>query len=497
MRKANGMKMITTTTGRGNIFKIRKDRLDGVIRQFSPRIREEPAFKKVFWLQPPGESAFLPRDSTPLLTPLALFSPIRRFYPSVSVAHFNEVEYNEEQMRKTLEAERPDLVCFTPMTINYRSVLKLAAAAKGIGATVVCGGHHATFTADLIMKQHTDIDAVCRHQGENALAEIVGGIPFPEIPNLVWRDGRGAVQTNQVEYTPRSSILPDLPNIDYSLLSFQRTKEKKDVVVPVLTQEGCNHRAVAVRYCEFCACKESYLNSLAPAQAVQLLTKIRTQGFEQVDEISQDLTGDRGWFNEFHALAKTAKLPRLRTVSSRGCITTATAGKLAELGVEEVFIGAESGSDAVLKSMGKGLTSAMQLNSIKNLFEHRITLSFGIVLGCTGETLQTLDATERFILEINDLAERRIQKLPCFEISAMIPRPGSLIWSRLIEDPQFRNNYGYRAFSDDAEVAKDATGIITNGVLSFDDLARWKRKLKETLEKRFGSRMNLRSYLPD
>jgi anaerobic magnesium-protoporphyrin IX monomethyl ester cyclase len=463
--------------GNANIFKIRRERVgSATIGEFSPRITSRPRFNKVFWLQPRAADQEIFFDNTQSLTPIVLFSPVRHYYPKTIMAAYGEPKYTCVQMHRILETERPDLVCLTPTPLNYKEVLEIATMAKKMGTTVICGGHQATATARLIMQNRPAIDAVCMHQGEEAIVEIVGGIPFSEIPNLVWRDEGGAIHVNPAKILLRSTILPELPNVDYAPWT---TEHPETVIAPVQIQEGCSFRAGAVHYCEFCACKETYMTSLTPNQALQLLLNIKMLGFAGVHEVSQDLTGNKQWFDAFCDLAKHVRLPRIIQVSSRGVVTSDVAAKLSALGVERVFVGAESGSDRMLRSIKKGLNVGIQAESIRQLIEHGIRPLIGIVVGCSGETHETLEETRKFMLAILDLCTKKLGKGPYFEISPLSPRPGSPVWDELLKNPEFKAEYGDQDFPPKEEVRKAATPILTNGALSYKDLLRWIRKIRD------------------
>ena len=469
------------------------------VRPFDPRIVVRgQAHIKVAWCQPPmnsglAEDLVVKPPNRPSLTGLALLSPLRHFWPATVDTHihsppwhhmFNDITLDLAGMKRILFELTPDLVCLTAMPYNHEALLELATLAKGWDATVIVGGHHATFAAELIMRSQGAIDAVCVHQGQEALVEIVGGLKFSEIPNLVWRDRNGEVHVNEIVHTPMSTILPDFPYIDYRLAYDDHHVATTDTVAPTHLQQGCHFRTFVPKFCEFCACSEPYTDSLTPEQAVRLLYQLRMRfGIKQVNDVSEDLTGNKPWFNAFcaeHRKRHSSEMPAFWQISSRGNISSRTADMLAGLGVHSIFIGAESGADEILKNMCKHITAKIYQRTFGILMERGIRPAIGIVAGCTGESSATLAQTRSFVEQFVEQFQRAFGELPYVEFSPLSPRMGAPVREKLMQDPSFRAKHSERAFPDGSAEARDATPILTNG-LSFDYLCDWIRRTREDL----------------
>jgi radical SAM superfamily enzyme YgiQ (UPF0313 family) len=93
---------------------------------------------------------------------------------------------------------------------------------------------------------------------------------------------------------------------------------------------------------------------------------------------------------------------------------------LKDANVFEVFIGAESGDNTILRNINKGNTVEQTYKAIENLSKLDIKCTVSFVLGLPGETFTSLDNTLAF-------AERISKFENVFEssISTMLPIPGS------------------------------------------------------------------------
>ncbi len=92
---------------------------------------------------------------------------------------------------------------------------------------------------------------------------------------------------------------------------------------------------------------------------------------------------------------------------------------LKNMGVVEVGIGIESGSDKILKQNMKGTTRQMNTNAVKMLNDHGIRVKAFIIIGLPGEDHQTVAETISWI-ECNELSN--------IDVSIFQPLPGSPIF---------------------------------------------------------------------
>ncbi|MCX5785635.1 MAG: B12-binding domain-containing radical SAM protein [Elusimicrobia bacterium] len=94
-----------------------------------------------------------------------------------------------------LEADRPDLVCFSVFTDTFQWALGWARTVKKeLGVPVVFGGIHPTSVPEKVITRDC-VDYVCVGEGDRALPELAAALASgrePSVPNI-WRKKNGAV----------------------------------------------------------------------------------------------------------------------------------------------------------------------------------------------------------------------------------------------------------------------------------------------------------------
>ncbi|MEI7482011.1 MAG: radical SAM protein [Elusimicrobiota bacterium] len=107
-------------------------------------------------------------------------------------AHF--FDFKNEAMA-LLKAEKPDLLCFSVFTDNYRWALSWAdAAKKELGVPVVFGGIHPTSVPEKVIS-HNCVDYVCVGEGDRALPALALALAAKDSPPIanIWSKKDGAV----------------------------------------------------------------------------------------------------------------------------------------------------------------------------------------------------------------------------------------------------------------------------------------------------------------
>lgn len=113
----------------------------------------------------------------------------------------NLVVGDEVKVVDAVRRSNPDLIAFSVLTPYRNHMLASAAAIKkaGIDIPVIAGGYDITFLPQII--EHSDLDIICRGEGEDAMAELCGRIDakkeYSNIPNL-WVKKSGKVYKNQM-----------------------------------------------------------------------------------------------------------------------------------------------------------------------------------------------------------------------------------------------------------------------------------------------------------
>lgn len=100
-------------------------------------------------------------------------------------------------------------------------------------------------------------------------------------------------------------------------------------------------------------------------------------------------------------------------------------------GCREVALGIESGSERLLKYMGKRITPEMTRSVVRRLTERGISVKGYFILGFPTETREELRSTIRLVYDLWDIAEGQPGRFRA-SVFEFRPYPGTPEWNRLI-----------------------------------------------------------------
>jgi anaerobic magnesium-protoporphyrin IX monomethyl ester cyclase len=281
-------------------------------------------------------------------------------------------------------------------------------------------------------------DFVIMGEAEMTLLELVeslkdGETVYSGILGLIYRYHG---QTVKNPARPVLKELDTLPLPAWDLVDIARYRESwlKNAgyfSLNMVTTRGCPFK------CNWCA-KPIYgnrYNSHSPKYVVRQI-KLLKENYN-MDHIwfCDDIFGLKpGWIAEFARLMKAENLITRFKIQSRADLldNEETVIALADAGCENVWIGAESGSQKILDAMDKGIT-VNQIEIATGLMKkHGIKPSFFIQFGYPGEDKADIAST---ISMINNLLPFEIG------ISVSYPLPGTIFYERVRAELMKKTNW--------------------------------------------------------
>ncbi|PLX84938.1 MAG: B12-binding domain-containing radical SAM protein [Desulfuromonas sp.] len=312
---------------------------------------------------------------------------------------------------------RPQVVALTGYTSQANIVKALAGQLKALdpAPTVVVGGHHATVRpADFNVPA---IDLVVVGEGVTALRqiarELAGEGGFETIDGL-------AIPGEEMRFTPARPHpgLDELPLPDRTLSARYRDHYFSEWLRPlasVRTSLGCTAR------CNFCALWSltgaKYLRR-QPEKVVEELRSIEEENVFFCDDESMCDVGRMDRLAELIAASGIRKkyflYARVDTIVRHPQLFA----KWRDVGLQQVFVGMESFSDANLERMNKGVTVAQQEEAVRILRKIGILLyaSFVVDPDFSREDFRCLTAYVRRL------------KLHHASFSVLTPLPGTALY---------------------------------------------------------------------
>ncbi len=284
-------------------------------------------------------------------------------------------------------------MCLTNM--RY-ACFELIQKAKSLGANVIVSSSDATDHWELYHDKGADI--ILHGEGEHSLLESIQTLEkngdLSLVQGISWKTNE-TVSKNAPRGNERD--LDVFPQAKWELINIPAYKAiwdqgKFPFTLNISTTRGCPFK------CNWCA-KPIYgnrYNSRSPERVVEELAKLNEQHGVQHFWVTDDIFGLKpGWVTEFNRLVQERKLRIHYKIQSRAdlLMQDKTIEELAESGLEEVWIGAESGSQKILDAMDKGITLTQIDASTKLLQSKGVRVAYFLQFGYLGENKKDIYKT--------------------------------------------------------------------------------------------------------
>jgi anaerobic magnesium-protoporphyrin IX monomethyl ester cyclase len=347
------------------------------------------------------------------------------------------------EIKQQLQSFKPDYVVVYDDSFNYLSKMcltimrdacfELIRFAKQAGCKVLVNSSDATDHSRLYLDNGADI--VMKGEGELTLHELL----TTDCSSIQDCLGIAYLKDSEMIVTARRQVLTeldslpqpawDLVNIDSYKVIWLHSHHKFSL--NIATTRGCPFK------CNWCA-KPIYgnrYNSRSP-QAVADELKLLMNNFGATHFwICDDIFGLKpGWVEEFSLLLKQEKLhPKLKIQCRADLLLKEnTIQHLVAAGLEEVWMGAESGSQQILDAMDKGTKVEQIFEATRLLKKHGVKVCFFLQYGYLGETKHDINETLSMVKKLipHDIG-----------ISVSYPLPGTVFYEKVKAQLQSKQNW--------------------------------------------------------
>ncbi|MCD4832071.1 MAG: B12-binding domain-containing radical SAM protein [Anaerohalosphaeraceae bacterium] len=260
---------------------------------------------------------------------------------------------------------------------------------------IVFGGNHASYMAEEIMQKTPAVDAVIKFEGEIPFKMLTDKLKakdsnYSEIPALTYRkDGR-------IIDNPKIELMEDLdalPLIDRDYFSESDKDSDNLTHIDMITARGCT------ALCTFCNCNH-YWNKTHRNRSVDSVIKELKELKSRLPLKTVRFRDETVTLRKKHCLELCEAICReelnleFQAHSRLDGLDEEVIAAMAKAGFEQLFIGVESGSKAVLKRLRKGINLEKLPIIIEALRKHGIKFRLSFMSSTPGEkfteTLQTV-----------------------------------------------------------------------------------------------------------
>ena len=353
--------------------------------------------------------------------------------------------HRAEDVLPHLDSFEPDALVIYDDGFNYltkmcltnmrEAAFKMSQYAKERGCKVVCCSSDSTDHFEKYLAHGADV--VIRGEGEMGLLELVSkwSNDLNDLENVF---GIAYTSLGQVTETRKRPVLRDLDSLPppaWDLIEIapyhNAWKDKGYFSINMATTRGCPYK------CNWCA-KPIYgnrYNSHSPeGKADELAFLVKEFGVDHI-WFGDDIFGLKpGWVQRFADAVEERGINVRFKIQSRAdlLLKDDTIEALARAGCEEVWLGAESGSQKILDAMDKGITIDQIHESRRKLKKHGIRTAFFLQFGYLGETQDDIQATFKMLAETmpDDIG-----------VSVSYPLPGTAFYDKVKADLSDKTNW--------------------------------------------------------
>lgn len=350
-----------------------------------------------------------------------------------------------EEIAPELKNWAPDILVVQDDGFNYltkmclttmrEAAFRMIALAKAAGCRVAVNSSDSTDHAAAYL--NAGADAVVLGESEAALLELVTrwstGAAWNDVAGISVREGE------VLRSTPKRPVMRDLDSlplpawdlIDIAPYRAMWQASRGFFSLNMATTRGCPFK------CNWCA-KPIYgnrYNSRSPEHVVRELELLYTNYRPDHIWFADDIFGLKpGWVQRFNEVLQERGLKIRYKIQSRVdlLLESDTIDALAASGLEEVWVGAESGSQHILDAMDKGTTVEQIAQATRLLKAKGIRVCFFLQFGYLGETEADVEKTIRMVEELmpDDIG-----------VSVSYPLPGTKFHEKVKADLDTKANW--------------------------------------------------------
>ena len=329
--------------------------------------------------------------SSPFLLNQTMFPPLGIMYLSAFLKRYDlETQCLDMALGHTPDMAKANIIGLSFTTPQREQAFELAKYYKAQGKIVIAGGPHPSHMPE-----------ECKLNGIDFVISGYGEIPLVNflVPGL----NEGPIHINDMPYPDREC----LPIEKY----YQEIEGRK--ATPLIASRGCPYG------CSFCSKVDPKFSIQCADRTLDEIEHLdKYYGYTAFSIYDDTIAVDK---KRLKLLAEGLedKDYLFRCFCRADLLTDKDVCKdLSRMGVLDVGIGIESGSDYILKKNMKGNTVEMNTIAINNLQEVGIRAKAFLIVGLPGESEETISETEKWIKEAkpDDIALSVFQPLPGSDI---------------------------------------------------------------------------------
>lgn len=350
--------------------------------------------------------------------------------------------YKNEDILNFINDLKPNLICITLYSANYKSVYSFIEFLKlNSQVLIVVGGPHVSIVRQEVLEESLS-DYAILGEGEIPLPRLVFEInqPIPEfekIEGLIWKDGGKIISNAPCAYI---SDLDSLPYPDFDSFEIEKYLCSSDMRLPIITSRGCPF------HCNYCCTWLSMGHGFRKRTPQNIMAEIEfwyQKGWRVFDFNDDIFTLDRKRAIDVCNLLIQKKLDisiNLYVGIRVNSIDEELLNKLKQANCKFISYGCEAGNDKILRDIKKNITikEVFEANALTN--KVGINHKFNFIVGHLTETYQ--DAMDSI-----NVAKKLKSSFVSF--NNLIPYPNTPLYEEIMNCPEAHFITDYHEYLND------------------------------------------------
>ncbi len=323
-----------------------------------------------------------------------------------------------------------DLVIMHTSTPSFPTDARFAELLKSDNPNVQIGMVGAKTMIDPAgsLQATTALDFVCREEFDHSCREIAAGLPLAEVRGITWRNAQGGIVHN----APRAMI-EDMDELPFVAPVYKRDLNIRNYFIGYLkhpyvslyTGRGCRSK------CTFCLWPQTVGGHRYRVRSVDNVLREVQWIRDHMPEVKEVMFDD-------DTFTDSANLPRVEAIArglgklgvtwscnARANVPRSTLKVMKDNGLRLLLVGYESGDDAILHNIRKGLRTEIARRFTADCRDLGIVIHGTFILGLPGETRETISRTIEFAQQINPHT---------IQVSLAAPYPGTELYAQAVSN---------------------------------------------------------------
>jgi hopanoid biosynthesis associated radical SAM protein HpnJ len=323
-------------------------------------------------------------------------------------------------------ARRYDLAVLHTSTPSFAYDVRVADALKAANSDLRVGfvGAHVAVQREQALAASPAIDFVAGNEFDFTIEEVARGRPLHSVAGLSYRKNGTFVRTPERPPLENMDSLPFVVDVYHRDLEIERyfIGYLLHPYVSLYTGRGCRSK------CTFCLWPQTVgghryrtrsvdhvVAEIAHAQ--RLWPRVKEYFFDD-DTFTDDLP-------RAEAIARgLGRLGVTWSCNAKANVPMSTLKVLRDNGLRLLLVGYESGNQAILNNVKKGIRLDVSREFTRNARRLGIKIHGTFILGLPGETRETIEETIRFVLDVDP---------DTVQVSLAAPYPGTALYREAME----------------------------------------------------------------